>query len=60
MTPISEDGATALLAREDQCAQCHHRLGDAAPSRWWCSEDCFFEWQRYRWHEQVSRCCGAA
>lgn len=46
MIPTKRRPVAPLVVRDGRCAQCTARLSAQAPSRWWCSEDCYFEWQR--------------
>lgn len=46
MIPTRQRPAAPVAVRDGYCAQCTERLGAQTPSRWWCSEDCYFEWQR--------------
>jgi hypothetical protein len=32
-----------------QCTSCAEPLDGKGESWWWCSEECFYEWQRTRW-----------
>lgn len=48
MIPTKRRPVAPLVVRDGRCAQCTARLSAQAPSRWWCSEDCYFEWQRTR------------
>lgn len=45
---LSDQAMTVASPPLPQCVQCSAWLPVKSASPWWCSEDCFFEWQRTR------------
>jgi hypothetical protein len=37
------------------CVQCEAVMASQDPSRWWCTEVCFEEWQAWRWQAPVTK-----
>lgn len=44
----SRETAVTAAAEVPKCASCRRELTGTGESWWWCSEDCFYEWQRAR------------